>query len=179
MKNSERTARTKRNIGNAYLALRRHYPIEQIRITELCRVAHSNRTTFYHYFEDIYHLNEAVEDSILEDCFKNFPYRGLLYTDPERYLNEFDNALEPYREDLRCLAKNREAQQYRKLNQWMIKLAKKADAGSEDDRLLTFVIGGVTELITSNLETNAYSEESARTYITQIVHFLLETCPYK
>ena len=51
MKNAERTSLTKLRLQEAFLALRRRKPIEQIRVTELCQIADTNRTTFYHYYE--------------------------------------------------------------------------------------------------------------------------------
>ena len=169
MKNSQRTLLTKRKIGDAYLELRKRYPIERIRITELCRLANSNRTTFYHYFEDIYSLNEAVENSILEDCFQNFQYRGLIYTDPDRYLIEFARALDPHREDLSYLAKDRESQQSEKLNCWLVKLAKKNDESTEEDLILTYVIAGVTQVVAVNRENRKFSEEQVRSLLNQLI----------
>lgn len=173
MKNSQRTKLTKRKIGDAYLELRRRFPIERIRITELCRLANSNRTTFYHYFEDVYDLNEAVENRILEECFENFPFRGLIYTDPDRYLTEFSKALEPHREDLIYLAKDRETQQYAKLNRWLVNLAKKNDENAEEDLILTYVIAGVTQVISENKARGMYSEEQVRRLLNRLIRHCL------
>lgn len=173
MKNSQRTKLTKRKIGDAYLELRRRFPIERIRITELCRLANSNRTTFYHYFEDVYDLNEAVENRILEECFENFPFRGLIYTDPDRYLQEFSKALEPHREDLMYLAKDRETQQYAKLNRWLVNLAKKNDENAEEDLILTYVIAGVTQVISENKARGLYSEEQVRRLLNRLIRHCL------
>ena len=173
MKNSQRTKLTKRKIGNAYLELRRRFPIERIRITELCRLANSNRTTFYHYFEDVYDLNEAVENRILEECFEGFPYRGLIYTDPDRYLQEFYNALEPHREDLMYLAKDRETQQYAKLNRWLVNLAKRSDENTEEDLILTYVIAGVTQVINENRQHGMYTEDQVRRLLNRLIRHSL------
>ena len=173
MKNSQRTKLTKRKIGNAYLELRRRFPIDRIRITELCRLANSNRTTFYHYFEDVYDLNEAVENRILEECFEGFPYRGLIYTDPDRYLQEFYNALEPHREDLMYLAKDRETQQYAKLNRWLVNLAKRSDESTEEDLILTYVIAGVTQVINENRQRGMYTEDQVRRLLNRLIRHSL------
>ena len=173
MKNSQRTLLTKRKIGDAYLELRKRYPIERIRITELCRLANSNRTTFYHYFEDIYALNESVENTILEDCFQNFKYRGLIYTDPDRYLTEFSKALDPHREDLVNLSKDRESQQYEKLNRWLVRLAKKNDESTEEELILTYVIAGITQVISMNKETKQFNEEQVRSILDRLIRHCL------
>ena len=167
---------TKRRIGNAFLELRRRYPIERIRITELCRLAKSNRTTFYHYFEDIYHLNEEVENALLEECFENFPYRGGIYTNPERYLQEFDKALGPRKEDLLCLGKNREIQQYSKLEKWLVKLARKNDESLEEEAVLTFAIGGIAQIIAYNGETHRFTDDEALHFLSMMVRQCLAVC---
>lgn len=175
MKNSQRTLMTKRRIGAAYLELRHRYPIERIRITELCRAANSNRTTFYHYFEDVYNLNEEVENAILEECFANFQYQGLIYTDPERYLKEFDKALTPRKNDLHCLGKNREVEQYAKLEKWLVKLARKDDSDKEEELLLTFVIGGIGQVISYNRSANVFTEDEVTRMLNRIVTDCLGT----
>ena len=159
---------TKRRIGSAYLELRHRYPIERVRITELCRLANTNRTTFYHYFEDIYHLNEEVENRILEECFENFAYRGLIYTDPERYYQEFNKALTPRMSDLLCLGEGRESQQHSKLQKWLVKLALKDDESQEEELIISFAVGGIAQLISLNRETKRYTEDEIRPILNQL-----------
>ncbi|WP_297079001.1 TetR-like C-terminal domain-containing protein [uncultured Enterococcus sp.] len=40
----------------ALVTLSKIKPIREIQVSELCRKAHVNRSTFYHYYEDIHHL---------------------------------------------------------------------------------------------------------------------------
>ena len=63
-----RTARTKKNIKDAFLKLRRKKPIEKITIKEIASIAMIDKATFYRHYEDIYHLSDEVENEILDKC---------------------------------------------------------------------------------------------------------------
>ena len=167
--------KTKKRLGEAYLELRRRHPIERIRVTEVCRLAGSNRTTFYHYFEDIYALNNSVEDLILEECLADFPCRGMIYTDPIRFLNEFLNALHSRCEDLTYLADGRKKEQYHKLSRWLVELGKRDDQNKKEEFILTFVIGGISEVISANRLGDLAPKETIRSYLEQIIPPLLQT----
>lgn len=173
MKNSERTKQTKERIQNAYLNLRKHKNLNQIRITELCREAETNRTTFYHYYQDIYDLNNAVEDRILGELLEDFPYKGLIYEDSERYVVEFSRCLEPRKKDLEILGHGREAEQSAKLEQWLITLGKKEAENMEEEVLLSFVVGGCVYAISRNRTSRKYPEEAFNSFLTQLVHLTM------
>ena len=52
----KRSQRTQRLIKRVFMALLKEKPIEQITVTELCRIADINRSTFYQYYGDIYSI---------------------------------------------------------------------------------------------------------------------------
>ncbi|MBQ9327206.1 MAG: TetR/AcrR family transcriptional regulator [Solobacterium sp.] len=153
MKNSERTQQTKYRIGSAFMELRKRNSLDRIRITELCQLAKTNRTTFYHYFEDIYALNDAVEDAIIQDCLKDFPYRGMIYDDPDRYLSGFFKCMETRKTELEILAQGREPDQGRKMERWLIELGKKENGNIDEEFFLTFIIGGIIHTNLMNRKT--------------------------
>lgn len=64
----KRSQRTQRLIKRVFMALLKEKPIEQITVTELCRIADINRSTFYQYYGDIYMLLEEVEADFLEQA---------------------------------------------------------------------------------------------------------------
>ena len=56
---------TKKDFRIAFWKLYQRYPIEKISVSELCRVAGYNRTTFYVYYDNIYDLlNRCIEEMI-------------------------------------------------------------------------------------------------------------------
>ena len=174
MKNSERTLHTRETIHKAYLELRRHKTIDQIRITELCKAADTNRTTFYHYFQDIYALNDAVENAILENQLADFPYQGLIYEDPERFIEEFNRALAPRKKELDILGHGREYEQYVKIEHWLILLGRKDSESMDEYVFLSFVIGGAVRTVVANREARRFPEELILRQVNRIVRHILK-----
>ena len=165
---------TKQRIQNAYITLRRQHTLDQIRVTELCQIAKTNRTTFYHYYNDIYDLTNAVEDSLLKEALSGFKYRGLIYDDPQQYFQEFYKALLPIQKDLDLLGQGREANQYVKIERWLVELAMKDTSNSEEEVFMTFVIGGVVHTVFENRTSKKYSEEYYTRQLKRILRYVMK-----
>ncbi|MFD1417699.1 TetR/AcrR family transcriptional regulator [Companilactobacillus keshanensis] len=66
IKNNRRARYTKKMIQETVLDLLEDKPINNITVTEVCRQADVNRTTFYRYYDDIYQCVDDVEMEFLE-----------------------------------------------------------------------------------------------------------------
>lgn len=64
-KRPELVAQTKRNISEAFWNLYGHKRIEQITVSEICKTAGYNRTTFYKYFSDPCDVLNKLEEKII------------------------------------------------------------------------------------------------------------------
>ena len=62
-----RTERTRKNITQAFIELRRNKPIEKITVKELAALAYINKATFYRHYEDIYALSEEIENQLIKN----------------------------------------------------------------------------------------------------------------
>lgn len=69
--NSEITARTKKNLMDAFWDLYSKGGIGKVSVREIVKKAGYNRSTFYEYFIDIYDVLEQIEASILPDIEKH------------------------------------------------------------------------------------------------------------
>ncbi len=58
-------ARTRKRIQDAFIRLLEQTDIEQITVVDVAREAKVNRSTFYEYYEDVYALQDEVEEEIL------------------------------------------------------------------------------------------------------------------
>ncbi|MCD7949229.1 MAG: TetR/AcrR family transcriptional regulator [Erysipelotrichaceae bacterium] len=75
----QRINETKNKIYNAFIELAKTKPIHTISISQLCQMAHINRSTFYHYYGSQYDvLNElsnqfvsTIENQLLESDFRD------------------------------------------------------------------------------------------------------------
>lgn len=66
MSENRRVRMTKKMIKDAYLELLEHNPSEKISVTDICKRADVNRSTFYMYYEDIIILRREIEDDVLD-----------------------------------------------------------------------------------------------------------------
>lgn len=57
---------------SAFIQLRAQKPLERITVTELCRLAEINKSTFYSHYQDIYDLSEQLEDELVEGILRSF-----------------------------------------------------------------------------------------------------------
>lgn len=83
-----RQQRTRRNIVNAFLALRSEKPLEKITIRELAEKAPIHKATFYLHYHDIYELSESLEKEVIDDILKGLSDPAQLLTDTERFNEE-------------------------------------------------------------------------------------------
>lgn len=58
--NNKRRKASRRKIVSAFMTLMETMPLQKISVTELCKKAGVNRTTFYACFEDVYDLARQV-----------------------------------------------------------------------------------------------------------------------
>lgn len=57
---------TKKLIKDAYLELLESNPSEKISVTDVCKVADVNRSTFYMYYEDTIALRHDIENDVMD-----------------------------------------------------------------------------------------------------------------
>jgi len=55
---------TKMVIREGFLSLLAKKPIGKITVKDICEHADINRGTFYHYYKDVYHLQQVIEDEM-------------------------------------------------------------------------------------------------------------------
>ena len=81
-----RIVKTRRNIREAFIQLRADTPLEKIRVTELCKLAMINKTTFYKHYENIYALSDEIEDESIQAIMDSFAHMDALFSEPERFV---------------------------------------------------------------------------------------------
>ncbi len=79
-----RVERTRRNIINAFIALRSRKPLEKISIKELAEAAQINKATFYSHYHDIYDLSEQLEKETIDNILSCIPHPEELLNTPKQ-----------------------------------------------------------------------------------------------
>lgn len=75
-KNDRRVKYTKMVIIQSLLHLMEENPLSKITVTDICKLADINRSTFYTYYTDPYDLLTQIEDELFEDI------KGVLENSP-------------------------------------------------------------------------------------------------
>lgn len=68
--NNKRRKESIRRIGTAFIGLLQTKELNQISVTDICKLAQINRTTFYANYEDIYALAAAVQDHLYNEVLR-------------------------------------------------------------------------------------------------------------
>lgn len=70
--------KTNKKITKAFLILMSKKSLEEAEVSELCRIAKINRTTFYNHYSSLYELLEYLMDDFfanIKDYFNSTPYK--------------------------------------------------------------------------------------------------------
>ena len=159
-----RVIKTKKNIRDAFLELRKKYSLDEIKVNTLCEKAMVNKTTFYNHYQDIYELSEELEREVLDNFFKSFNDIDMLLTDANRFINGMHAALEAENDMLRILFMG-------KLDELIGRIEKhiRNYYAKEDQMLISFLIGGCIHLMMKSKNDNAEVEQFLVEVIVKIV----------
>jgi AcrR family transcriptional regulator len=67
MATDRRTKYTKTVIRQALFELLKEKPISKVTVTDICKLADINRSTFYSYYEDVYALLNQIQNELFEN----------------------------------------------------------------------------------------------------------------
>lgn len=159
-----RVMKTKKNIRDAFLELRKNHSLEEIKVNALCEKAMINKTTFYNHYQDIYELSEELEAEVLDDFFDNFKDIDLMLTDANRFISGMHAALEAENDMLRILFMD-------KLDELVARIEKhiRNYYVKEDQMLVSFLIGGSIHLMMKSKNDNEEVEKFLVEVIRKIV----------
>lgn len=159
-----RVIKTKKNIREAFLELRKKHALDEIKVNVLCEKAMINKTTFYNHYQDIYELSEELQAEVLADFFANFEDVDMMLTDAKRCINGMHVALERNDDMLRILFKDN-------MDELIARIEKKIRIyyAKEEQMLISFLIGGSIHLLMKAKNDNEEVEKFLIDVITKIM----------
>ena len=159
-----RVVKTKKNIRDAFLELRKKHSLDEIKVNVLCEKAMVNKTTFYNHYQDIYELSEELEKEVLDNFLNNFQDIDMMLTDSHRFINGMHVALEATNDMLRILFMD-------KLDELVDRIEKSIRKyyAKEDQMLISFLIGGSLHLMMKSKNDNEEVERFLVEVITKMV----------
>ena len=87
-----RIEKTDRAIESAFMELRARYPLEKIKIKDLCTLAKVNKSTFYAHYEDIYDLSNRLENKLIRNILTSVPNVELTAAQTEKLTRDLFRA---------------------------------------------------------------------------------------
>ena len=159
-----RVIKTKKNIRDAFLELRKKNSLDEIKVNALCEKAMVNKTTFYNHYQDIYELSEELETEVLDSFFDNFKDIDMMLTDANCFISGMHAALEAENDMLRILFMD-------KLDELVARIEKhiRNYYVKEDQMLVSFLIGGSIHLMMKSKNDNEEVEKFLVEVIRKIV----------
>lgn len=88
----KRIQKSKSSIINSFLEIRAKKPLEKITVTELCKKAEINKSTFYVHYRDIYDLSEQLEDELVNSILQSIQHAEKVFDMPELFTYELFQA---------------------------------------------------------------------------------------
>lgn len=88
----KRVQKSKSSIINTFLEIRAKKPLEKITVTELCKKAEINKSTFYVHYRDIYDLSEQLETEVVNSILESIQYPEKVFDAPEQFTRELFQA---------------------------------------------------------------------------------------
>ena len=76
-KNNQRYKESEKRMQDALMKLMENRELEDVTVTDICKEARVNRTTFYAHYQDIYDLMARVERLIRQELLEDFRARGV------------------------------------------------------------------------------------------------------
>ena len=159
-----RVLKTKKNIRDAFLELRKKQSLDEIKVNALCEKAMINKTTFYNHYQDIYELSEELESEVLDSFFNNYKDIDMMLTDANRFINGMHAALEAENDMLRVVFKDKLDELIERIEKHIRKYYAK-----EDQMLISFLIGGSIHLMMKSKNDNEEVERFLVEVITKIM----------
>lgn len=89
-----RILKTKRNLYDGLLLMMKDKPFEEIKVTDICNKALTNRSTFYDHFSDKYELLSSLMQDLEKTLSEKFKIKDEIYGTKEFYMDIIELLLE-------------------------------------------------------------------------------------
>lgn len=100
----KRIEKTQSSIKSALVNLLKKKPLHKITVKELCEEATINKSTFYTYYRDIYHLMDTLRQEVIGMIVSSIPHnREYTLDNPNEFTREITLAFHKHRQLLYSL----------------------------------------------------------------------------
>lgn len=165
-----RVIKTKKVIREAFLELRKKYPLEKLKVKDICELALINKTTFYKYYMDVFDLSAELEDEAIEQFFFASKNLDCLFSAPEKFIAGIPKSADENIKPVTALFAGREDVFIKKMEHWLLDFYQKNSSMSiEDEVILHFVICGATHTMQEMTANHTKDETAIAESIARII----------
>ncbi|QCQ04425.1 TetR/AcrR family transcriptional regulator [Ligilactobacillus animalis] len=164
-----RIIKTKKNIKEVFIELRRDQPLEKIRVATICQQALINKSTFYRYYTDVYDLSDQLQQEALDEASTDFKNLKKMFTS----IDDFIEALSQLRiknPEIGILFRGQEDRLIAMAQERIEKLYLTKDMEERSKISIAFIVGGIVYAY-KGIFDGSYSEEEFRKVASQTVKF--------
>jgi len=167
-----RMIKTRKQITEAFLTLRKKLTPDKIKVKDICEVAMINKTTFYNHYTDSSELSNEIDNNTVDKVMSVFANCDKIFDDPSAYVKGLMQALEQEADKLKLVFNGKYEILCTKLEERLCKLY---DEHPNENKLrLAFAIGGSVRAIKDYLFEDAkYDINKFLEHTTQMVDTLL------
>lgn len=162
-----RIIKTKQQIKQAFLSLRRQYTPEKIKVKDICEKAMINKTTFYKHYVDSLDLANEIEQGCIEKLLGTFSEKKKLFDSPMAYVQGLLGAVEKQAEELRTVYRGRMDAFMAKLESGLMQAYESVE-NTERRMAATFMISGIVHVLGQWLQ----SDEGKRPDVSTVVAYM-------
>lgn len=165
-----RVIKTKKIIKEAFFELRKKYPLEKVKVKDICEMALINKTTFYKYYMDVFDLSTELENEAIEQFFLASENLDCLFSAPEKFIAGIPKSSDEKIQPVTSLFAGREDVFMNKMEHWLLDFYKKnGNMSIEDEVMLHFVICGAIHTMQEMTKTHINDESTIAESLANLV----------
>ena len=164
-----RIIKTEKAIRDAFFEIRKEVPLERVKVSEICKRALINPSTFYKHFSDVIELSDTIEDELVSKCLEEHEYKSCLFTDPLSYFMGFQKCISDNHELLYIVFKGRTATLMEKTEKIMRANYLSGEISDEEKIKVIFVMGGILHTLNVLHEEGNYDKEILPELLAELI----------
>lgn len=155
----DKISRAEKSIYENYIELRKKYPINKIKVNELCKLSQVSKSTFYKYFLDVYDLADKLDKLLIDDCFKDFVIDYDIFDEPEKLFSSFKASINKNLNILLIIGNGRSEIHHVMLEDKLLSFFKDKKLSQDQIILLNIISGGYSRVYA---RLNAYKSQGMK-----------------
>lgn len=173
MKQDLRVIKTEKAIRGAFLSIRKEMALERVKVSDICKRAMINPSTFYKHYSDVLALSERMEDDLVKKCLNDHSNIDCLFTDPYRYLVSFQQSLLMNEEELNVVFSGRQGVLLEKTERVMRAYYLSGEVSEETKVRVIFAMGGIIHASTVLNRNRDYPPEDLCRQLAALIQKLV------